>query len=189
MIQERKMVSRVIAGDLDAFARLIRQYEALVFHIAGRMADSTEDRKDICQEVFINVYKGLPGFAFQSKLSSWIGRIALHTAISYLRKHRKSHVGVWPEDEAFDYAGDDTPHDRMARKEISAHLHRLIRQLPEHYKTVLTLYHLNEFSYLEIEAATGMPGGTIKSYLFRARKLLREKLERQSYDAALCCFR
>jgi len=182
MIHERKLVSRVIAGDPDAFTQLIKQYEGLVFHIVRRMADCPEDIKDICQEVFINVYKGLPGFTFQAKLSSWIGRVALHTAVSYHRKYKKRNVSAWPEDEAFDHAGGDTPHDAVTRKEVAVHLRRLIRQLPEHYKTVLTLYHLNEFSYLEIAAATGMPGGTVKGYLFRARKLLKEKLEVRPVD-------
>src|SRR4051812_12603985 len=101
MFNEKKIVSRVIAGDMAAFAQLVRQYEGLVRHIAGRLANNREDAKDICQEVFISVYKGLPGFAFQSKLSSWIGRIAWHTTVSYLRKYKKTRLYAWS-------AGDDS---------------------------------------------------------------------------------
>jgi RNA polymerase sigma-70 factor (ECF subfamily) len=179
MFNEKRIVDRVIAGDQNAFSWLIQQYHALVFHTAYRVVASREDAEDICQEVFINVYKGLPGFGFRCKLSSWITRIASNAAISYLHKYKKCRAGEWPKDDEQEYGVDETPHDAMVKKQASGHLHGLIKQLPQTYKTVLTLYHLDEYSYLEIEAATGMPGGTVKGNLFRARKLLREKLEVQ----------
>jgi len=180
MVNEKKMVSQVIAGDMAAFALLVRQYERLVFHIVGRLVENREDAKDVCQEVFISVYKGLPGFAFQSKLSSWIGRIAWRTAVSYLRKYKKSRMSAWPSGDAcndYEQVAYETPHDTTTKKELFSCIHRLIKQLPDRYKTVVTLYHFNEYSYHEIAAATGLPDGTVKGNLFRARKLLREKLE------------
>ena len=71
----------------------------------------------------------------------------------------------------------DDPETILVKKNNSEFINQQIEKLPVHYRTVLTLYHLNEFSYLEIEEITGMPEGTVKSYLFRARKLLKEKLE------------
>jgi RNA polymerase sigma factor (sigma-70 family) len=177
MFNEKEVISRIISGETTAFTLLVRQYEHLVFHVINRLIDTKEDTEDVCQEVFISVYRGLPGFGFQSRLSTWIARIAYHTAINYLRKHKKAGTTTSPEYMEQHHFTLETPHDATAKKDVSAYIHQLIEQLPEQYKTVLTLYHLNEFSYLEIEEITGMPEGTVKSYLFRARKLLKEKLE------------
>ena len=112
----------------------------------------------------------------ECKLSTWIATIAYNTSINYLRKFKK---------------GDEVnPNDSAALRNLTeyrsndfekADLHRYIRDqielLPIQYRTVLTLFHLEEFSYQEIEQITGMPEGTIKSYLFRAKALLMKKLK------------
>ena len=176
MFNEKEVISRIISGEVAAFASLVRQYEGLVFHMVNRLIDDKTDAEDVCQDVFLHVFKGLPGFNFQSKLSTWIARIAYNTSVNHLRKYKKGrHIAVDNIDN--NYFIDDSPRDAAVKKDTTDYIHRLLKQLPEQYKTVLTLYHLNEFSYLEIEEITGMPEGTVKSYLFRARKLLKEKLE------------
>ena len=179
MLNEKTIVAQIINGDAAAFAQLVKQYHALAFHTVYRITGNREDTEDICQEVFISVFRGLPGFTFQCRLSSWIIRIAHNASISHLRKYKRDDGNKWYKDDAQDYYTGETPHDAVNRKQVSSHLHRIIKQMPHPYKTVLTMYHLNEYSYLEIEAATGMPGGTVKGNLFRARKLLKEKLEMQ----------
>ena len=77
--------------------------------------------------------------------------------------------------DSFHFTEDD-PEKQFSKKDHAAYIQQLINQMPVQFKTVITLYHLNEFSYQEIEDITGMPEGTVKSYLFRARKLLKEKL-------------
>ena len=176
MFNEKEVISRIISGEVAAFASLVQQYEGLVFHMVNRLIDDKTDAEDVCQDVFLYVFKGLPGFNFQSKLSTWIARIAYNTSVNHLRKYKKGrHIAVDTIDN--NHFIDDSPREAAVKKDATGYIHRLIKQLPEQYKTVLTLYHLNEFSYLEIEEITGMPEGTVKSYLFRARKLLKEKLE------------
>ena len=174
MFDEKELVAKVINGDLRAFELLVKQYQKLVFHVVNRLIDNQEDAEDICQEVFILVHKTIGKFRFESKLSTWIARIAYVTAINYLRKYRKNKT----TDSQIDHFHftDENPQNLLSKKEESNYVNMLINQMPEQYKTVLTLYHLNEFSYQEIEEITQMPEGTIKSYLFRARKLLKEKL-------------
>ncbi len=82
MLNEQELVATICRGDLHAFGILVRQYEKLVFNIVSRTIYNPADTKDVCQETFIRVYKGLPGFAFQSKLSTWIARIAHRTALN-----------------------------------------------------------------------------------------------------------
>jgi RNA polymerase sigma factor (sigma-70 family) len=176
MFDEKEVVARILAGDAYAFELLVSQYENLVFHVISRLVDQKESVEDVCQDVFVKVYKGLDRFGFQSKLSTWIARIAYLTSLNYLRKHAKGPRFSTPEQiEAFHFSDDD-PLTVLTRKDFSAYIHTLIAQLPLPYKTVLTLYHLESFSYREIEDITGMPEGTIKSYLFRARKLLKDKM-------------
>jgi len=177
MFNEKEVISGVLNGDLRSFNLLVKQYEKLVFHVANRLVNEQQDAEDICQEVFIKVYKNLNQFKYQSKLSTWIARIAYLTAISYLKKHQKTYMQAYADDLDNYYFTDDNPQQLLIKKDVSAYVNHLIAKMPEQYRILLTLYHLDEFSYQEIESITGMPEGTVKSYLFRARKLLKEKLE------------
>lgn len=177
MFNEKETISSILKGDLRAFELLVKQYEKLVFHVVGRMLKDDQDKEDVSQEVFIKIHKNLGTFRFSSKLSTWIARIAYLTAINYLKKYKKiSSTEVLDDVENYHFTRE-SPDAVVEKKEISAYVNRLIEMMPEQYRIVITLYHLNEFSYQEIEEITGMPEGTIKSYLFRGRKLLKEKLE------------
>lgn len=177
MFDENEIISRVLHKDLRAFEILVKQYERLVFHVVGRLVHNYGDTQDICQEVFIKVHKNLGSFEFKSKLSTWIAKIAYLTAINYLKKYRNSGEDEVSEDMDKLHFTNEHPESVLEKKDTAAYVNMLIDQLPEQYRIVLTLYHLNEFSYQEIEDITEMPEGTIKSYLFRGRKLLKEKLE------------
>ncbi len=180
MVPEKELVSKVLAGDARAFKRLVEQYQRLVLHVSSRMIRNEDDLSDVCQEVFIKVHKGLGTFTFQSKLSTWIARIAYLTSVNHLRKYKNDQLNrSTGENDELDnlHFTEHTPERILIRKDVNAYVHHLIAQLPLNYRTVLTLYHLQEFSYQEIEEITGMPEGTVKNYLFRAKKLLREKLE------------
>jgi RNA polymerase sigma factor (sigma-70 family) len=178
MQNEEEMISRIVNGDVTAFKILVKQYEKLVTYMVSRLVQNKEDSQDICQEVFLKVYRHLGGFKFQSKLSTWIAQIAYGTAINHLKKvsGKKNLTDDIADFENYHKTTED-PETILTKKDTAAFIQQQIEQLPVHYRTVLTLYHLNEFSYLEIEEITGMPEGTVKNYLFRARKLLKEKLE------------
>jgi len=178
MQTEEEIISRIVNGDMTAFKILVKQYEKLVTYMVYKLVQNKEDAQDICQDVFMKVYKCLPGFKFQSKLSTWIAQIAYRTALN----HRKNVAGKRSlTDDIADFENyhktNEDPESIMVKKNTSSFIHQQIEQLPVHYRVVLTLYHLNEFSYQEIEEITGMPEGTVKNYLFRARKLLKEKLQ------------
>ncbi|MFT3855923.1 MAG: sigma-70 family RNA polymerase sigma factor [Ilumatobacteraceae bacterium] len=176
MFNEKLVVHEILQGKATAFGVLVRQYEALVFSIAGRLLSSRSDREDVAQEVFIKVYKGLPGFNFEAKLSTWIARIAYFTAIDYAKKYNKVSMSDLPGDGEQVHFTEEDPGELTARKDMARYLEQLVQQLPAAYRTVITLFHTGEFSCQEISDITGMPEGIVKSYLFRARKLLKEKL-------------
>ena len=177
MHPEESLVNRIVKGDLSAFKQLIGQHERLVMHMIERIINNEEDVKDISQEVFIKIFKNIAKFNFNAKLSTWIAQIAYRTAINYVNKHSGQRFidDVDIEREMINY---ETPEHILNTKNETEYLQYHISKLPLLYRTVVTLFHLNEFSYKEIEDITGMPEGTVKNYLFRARKLLKQRLEK-----------
>ncbi len=178
MTEDRALVCRIIEGDRQAFRLLIRQNERLVAHMVGRLIDRDEDREELCQDVFLRVYEKIGEFNFQSKLSTWIATIAYRHSINHLRK-KKIELSDIPEEESFTahFISEDNPEEALADQEMEAITLKLINLLPAQYKTVLTLYHVDGMNYNEIGEVTGMPEGTVKNYLFRARNLLKEKVK------------
>jgi RNA polymerase sigma factor (sigma-70 family) len=175
---EQELISRILGGNLDAFKLLVRQHERLVTSMIKRVVGNEEDAEDISQEVFIKVFKKLSSFKFEAKLSTWIASIAYMTALYHVRQvSGKAAVALDITDVENEHRTTENPENILVQKNASEYIQQQISKLPLPYRTVLTLYHLNELTYKEIEQITGMPEGTIKSYLFRARKLLKDKLK------------
>lgn len=178
MTDDELLVSRITNGDARAFQQLVQQHERLVFHMVHRIVNRPEDREDICQEVFMRVYQKIHLFRFQSKLSTWIATVAYRTALNHVRREDKP--AVEPLNEALPVASKEpSAQVTLEKKAVYHYIHQQISHLPVNYRTVLTLYHLEEMTLQEIQAVTGMPEGTVKNYLFRARKILKERLLKQ----------
>lgn len=178
MTDDATLVSLVRRGNAVAFRQLVQLHERLVFHMVHRIVNQPEDCEDICQEVFMRVFQKIHLFNFQSKLSTWIATIAYRTALNYVRKEDKHQAA--PLEDAIPVPSLERSALEMLEKKGTYQLvHEQIAELPVHYRTVLTLYHLEEMSLQEIQEVTEMPLGTVKNYLFRARKLLKERLEPQ----------
>lgn len=179
MTDQKLLVESILAGDQKAFKILIKQYQRLVSHFVFRMVSSVPEREDICQEVFMKVYQHLPRFRFESSLSTWIGRIAYNTCLNFLEKKKVPlYDDLGDEDQTYEPVDDETsrPDFVYADREISGILREEIDGLSPVYRTIVTLFHLDEMSYAEIADIMKMPEGTIKSYLFRARKQLKDRL-------------
>ncbi len=182
MAEEKNLIYRILGEEKNAFAELIEQYKKLVFHIVFRIVKDEEEREDVCQDVFIKVYQGLKGFKGDCKLSSWVGKIAYNTSLNHIGKR---HDDLWEDmgnREVFlesingnghhpDYIATQSNYGKILRSEIS--------RLPEQQKIIVSLYHFDDLSYKEISDITGLPDGTVKSYLFRARQTLKERLEKK----------
>ncbi|MBD3219211.1 MAG: sigma-70 family RNA polymerase sigma factor [candidate division Zixibacteria bacterium] len=188
MHENRTLVERIKAGDNYAFERLIQKYQKLVSHIVFRMIPNQADREDLCQDVFFKVYKNLQNFRFDSKISTWIGRIAYNGCLNYLEKKR---VPLYDDltDDTKDFeqniSADPGPDILAENKDLGDILRKEIDKLPVKYRTIITLYHLDEMSYTEIADVMGLPEGTVKSYLFRARKALKDSIESGYRDEEL----
>lgn len=191
MDQERLLVDNVLSGDLQAFQQFVEKYQRLVTHMVFRMILNESDREELCQDVFLKVYQNLSKFQFQSKLSTWISRITYNTCINYLQKKKAIlYDDLMIRENASDSSTIDgrssnldslkgelpQPDESTISQETSELLYAELNNLPAQYRTIITLYHLDNLSYEEIGEITGMPMGTVKNYLFRARKLLKDKL-------------
>jgi RNA polymerase sigma factor (sigma-70 family) len=174
ILTDRQLVDQVFGGNPHAFASVIKNTEGLVAQIVFKLIPDGEDRKDIAQDIYLKAFHHLGRFRFQSKLSTWIGQIAYNTCISWLEK--KKLVFVIPPNEndwpALDHQTDST----ILKKELSGILRSETDRLPPLYQTLIGLYHLEEVSYAEMAQITSLPEGTVKNYLFRARKMLKENL-------------
>ncbi len=179
-MKDGELVQQVLNGNNNAFRFLVSKYQRLVLHVVGRMVGQQAEVEDICQEVFIKVFKTLKRFRGDSKLSTWIATIAYNTAITHIRKQKRRGEVSYNEQPALIGMEVDSGLNQkiIEKEEAKKYLLQLIETLPVNYRTVLTLFHLEEFSYKEIEEITGMPEGTIKSYLSRARKILKGKIEK-----------
>ena len=176
---DRLMIEGVQKGDEQAFRTFIEQYKRLVSHIVFRMIDNPHDREDICQEVFIKAIKNIDNFKFQSKLSAWIGKIAVNSCLNHQRKlNTPIYNNVDSEDDILDSLTTSylTPDNLLERKDISVRLETAIATLPDTCRTIITLFHLDEMSYSQIGEIMGLPEGTVKSYLFRGRSKLKSIL-------------
>ncbi len=175
-MNDSELISQILNGNMNAFTFLVNRYQKLVVHITGRLIQRHDELEDVCQEVFLKVYQNLGKYRNECKLSTWIATIAYNTSINYLRKFKKGDE-VNPDDSAALRNLTEYRSDEFEKADLHRYIRDQIELLPVQYRTVLTLFHLEEFSYQEIEQITGMPEGTIKSYLFRAKALLKEKLK------------
>ena len=179
MIDDATLIRRIQAGDRHAFRWLIKSHERLVYGVVWKIVRNQADAEDISQEVFLKVHEKLGTFNQEAKLSTWIAKIAYNQALSHLRKRDILQNSVDVEDEAFRerIAGaGSTPTEHLEAKEMKTVVHEAIERLPQPYRTLIDLVHIQEMSYAEVVEISGLPEGTVKSYLFRGRKLLKDAI-------------
>lgn len=180
MNPDREMVDAVLADAPGAFERLVRAHQDLCWHIIYRIVRHPEDTRDLCQEAFLRVHQHLRQYRYESKLKSWIGRVAYTVALRHMERLRLPIAEPAGNDEVDLLDAVDDGFDleaAWADEEQHRYLHTAIDALPPLQRTLLTLYHLDELPIPEIAQITGLAAGTIKSHLFRTRARLRETLE------------
>jgi len=180
--KDKELVRNILEEDRNIFRELINRYEKLVIHVVYGMLPNKSDLDDICQDVFIKVYENLDRFNFQAKLSTWIARIAYNTTLNFLAKRK---YGLYEDLENFENDpaiaknASESPAVWTEKRESAEILRRELEKIPARYGTILSLYHMEEMSYHEIGEILNLPEGTVKNYLYRARKMLKERLEKQ----------
>lgn len=162
-----------------AFSELVQRHQRLVWHLILRMVKNPSDADELAQETFLLVHRKLAQFRGESSLSTWIGQIAFSLATRFLQRKRIPLVEPSDAtDDVLERISDDVDlAASIADGELHAHVAAAMEQLPPIQRTLLTLFHLEEQSVEDAATITGLPVGTVKSYLFRARARLRVALE------------
>jgi RNA polymerase sigma-70 factor (ECF subfamily) len=168
---ERALIERCRTGDDIAFGELVDRYKNLVYGMVWRMLSDRSQTDDLAQEVFLKVYRGLPYFRGDARLSTWIFRIVSNVC-SQARSRRTAEVpGAVPAREpgASDVA--------FAELELRDRLDKAIAQLPENYRLLIAAHYLEGVQYEALAEALDIPVGTVKTHLYRAKRRLRELLQ------------
>jgi len=176
-MSDGEIIARVRAGDTAAFADLVRRHQDRVFGMALRATGRSEDAEDLAQEVFLSVFRGLEGFKGEAQFTTWLYRIAWNRCADWLRRHRKPGRRTAPLEEADGVAdGRADPAAELIGKDDRLRMRRALDGLDEHYRSVVELACIQGLSYAEVGSALGLPVKTVETRLYRARRLLRERL-------------
>ncbi len=187
---EARLVDRLVARDEVAFSALVRTYERRVFALLVRMIGNPAEAEELAQEVFVQVFKAIGTFRGESKLSTWIYRIAVNLSKNrskYLRvRHASKQEHLDGIDESLPQAAAgaasvsvvERPDEAMAGRQVERIVRQAIMELEPTFRECLVLRDIEDLSYEEIEAITGLPEGTVKSRIHRARAQLKAIVER-----------
>ena len=178
------LVERVKRGDLDAFSSLVNKYQNRIYSAVLNYVYNAEDAYDITQDAFVKAYSNLNRFNSTSAFYTWLYRIAINTAIDAIRK-RKSRPVESLEDDKFTQTGfepvgtdiSDDPERSLANSELARHLQEAISSLSHKLRSVIVLHDVEGLSQEEVAQIVGIPVGTVKSRVSRARAEIRRYLE------------
>ncbi len=188
-LDDRELATLAAKGREAAFRELLRRYERPVFSLTYRMVRDRTLAEDLAQEAFIRAFNAIGTYKTSYKFSNWIFKIANNHTIDYLRKrkldtvsiHGSPHAGTPEEAEKSRLvleSREESPHDYVEHMELGGQIERAIGELREEYRTAILLRHVEGYAYEEIADIMGVPLGTVKTYLHRARAELKELLER-----------
>lgn len=174
-LDDREFIHRLKSGSRAAFELLLDRCERRVFNLALRMLGDASDAEDAAQDIFVEVHRSLPRFRGDSRLDTWVHRIAVNVCLQRRRKRSVSTVELLEQDLGATAEGD--PFREAARSELRDVVASAVRRLPEGQREVVLLHGMQGLSYSEVARALDCPVGTVKSRLSSAFKKLRELLE------------
>lgn len=172
--RDAKLISETLCGNNLSFARLVELYENRIRIIGARFFRDKSDIDDFCQNVFLKAYTNLRNFRGESLFSTWLTRIAFTTAMNEKTRTRPTES----LDESTQLvATDKTPEEQHFAKEAASAIRNAVMQLPKEYAECINMFFFNGLSHAQISRIMGIPINTIKSHVFRAKKILAEKLK------------
>ena len=176
---DRELVKKAKRGNAEAFSTLVQRHQHIVYNLAYRYMRDSNLAEDMAQEAFLKGFRLLKGFRGDCSFSTWMYRVTSSVCLTEIARRKKRgevqldahHGGVYEDGKA------------EARDSADV-IRRCVTQLPERYATIITMYYLQEMPYAEIAAAMAIPIGTLKTWMFRARKELRLVVEKELPDYA-----
>jgi len=179
-VSDRDLVATAVNGVDGSFEELVRRYQRPISAYVYRMVGNYESALDLTQEIFIKVYNSLNRYRAEFKFSTWIYKIAHNAAVDHLRRNstREQSLVAGSEGDTFDLPIESarlSPEQESERRERRNEIESVVRALPANYRELIILRHSQDLSYEEIVEVTGLPLGTVKNRLFRARETMRQQ--------------
>lgn len=181
-LEDDKLVKRAISGDQDAFKLLMNKYQKPLYYHVVKMVKNNEQVEDIIQESFVKAFSNLDSYNTNYAFSTWLYRITTNHTIDYLRKKKLKTTSINEPIRAkdgemqFQIVGNAETDRKIIRKERKKIVSDAIQNLPDKYREVIEMRHLEEMSYQEISEQLDLPLGTVKAHIFRAREMLYKAL-------------
>jgi len=177
---DRDLVATAAQGLEGGFEELVRRYQRPISAYVYRMVGNYESALDLTQEIFIKVYGSLHRYRAEFKFSTWIYKIAHNAAVDHLRRTstREQSLMIGTDGDQFDMpieSGRLSPEQESEQRERRIEIETVVRALPANYRELVILRHSQDLSYEEIVEVTGLPLGTVKNRLFRAREMMRQQ--------------
>jgi RNA polymerase sigma-70 factor (ECF subfamily) len=171
-LSDRDLIQRARRGEIEAFGELVTRYQVNVFNVCYRILHERSEAEDMAQEAFLRAHERLNSFDDTYPFGPWIRRVAANICLNHLSSQK-----VTDElHEERDADAGQRPEALQEARERREQIRHALASLPPHYRVVIELRHFQEMSYDEIAAELKIPLSDVKSHLFRARKLLAEKL-------------
>jgi RNA polymerase sigma-70 factor (ECF subfamily) len=173
MCSDTTLISDFVAGDKQAFGKLVERHKQQAYVWALGLVGNKDDAYDISQEAFIRVYRSLKRFDITKPFRPWFYTIVSNLSKSWLRRRKIGDYRLIDiDDVSYLLAAEGTPEESLTRKRLVASLRRALLQLPFNDREIIVLQHFRGMSYDEIAGLLGIPRGTVMSRLYYARKKL-----------------
>ncbi len=181
---DAELVSRVQAGDKQAFDLLVIKYQRKIMRLLSRMIRDPAEIEDVAQEAFIKAYRALPQFRGESAFYTWLYRIAINTARNWLAANKRapSTPSAFENEEGETFNESDVltdgsnPESEMASRQIAETVNKAINYLPEELRNAIVMREIDGMSYEDIAESMNCPIGTVRSRIFRAREAIATRL-------------
>ena len=182
---DEDLVTLTLSGNREAFEQLVRRHQRPLINHLYRITGQRDGAYDLAQEVFIKVYTSMASFDPRFRFTTWLYRIASNCAIDQRRKKKPRTCSFNPpSDDASDPGvepavpgSEPDPHEMLRLRELQGRLDQAVEALPSNYRHLILLRHRHYLRYDEIARATGLPVGTVKNRIFRAREILKRELK------------
>ncbi len=187
--EDERLCKKILEGDTRAFADLAEKYRARILSLGMSFFKDIDDAEDFLQEVLVKIYLSLNQFRGKSRFSTWITKIAYNTAINSI-KRRKTYVSLAEDFEnepgtsgrnarilGSAEVAAETPEDAAVKKATIAAIREAVSNLPDPYRACIDFFFFYDMSYAEIAETAGIPLNTVRSHIFRAKKILRRHLD------------
>jgi RNA polymerase sigma-70 factor (ECF subfamily) len=173
-IPDNELVTHILEGQIDSYREIVARHQARIFYMGLKFFHNRHDAEDYAQEVFLKTFEKLRTFKGEVPFSSWLNKIAYNMAVNQYHKRKRADVEVALPCEPRDTSL--SPEIRLLRSELREKVRKVLKKIPDIYKPVINLHFFEGLSYPEISRVLSIPVNTIKSYVFRAKQLLRSRL-------------